>query len=223
MQLSKAFSQRAKGEMRKYLIDTALWNAYQGRKNTALLKSWVSSGRPVPPPHIVKQRIVEGYAKEFHVNTLIETGTYLGDMVYAMRHKFNKIISIELSNDLSVAARVRFRNYSHIDILSGDSAVLLPVQVDKLSGPCLFWLDGHYSGGITAKSSTETPILTELNSIFAHRLKNHVILIDDASCFDGSHDYPTLQELQEIITTRSPCYHLSVKDDVIRLHPPIGR
>ena len=96
-----------------------------GMRSTRLLKSWETNGR-FGPPHIVKQRMVLEYAKVFQTDTLIETGTYLGDMVYAMKEQFADIYSIELSEDLHNRAKLAFKRYSHIHLLRGDSAEVLP-------------------------------------------------------------------------------------------------
>jgi hypothetical protein len=52
----------------------------------------------------------------------------------------------------------------------------------------LFWLDGHFCGGVSAHGDKGTPILEELNLILSHRVKEHVILIDDARLFNGTFD-----------------------------------
>ena len=41
----------------------------------------------------------------------------------------------------------------------------VPELVRQLDGPALFWLDGHYSGGDTAKGELDTPVSAELESI----------------------------------------------------------
>jgi hypothetical protein len=60
--------------------------------------------------------------------------------------------------------------------------------------------------------------MKEVNAILEHK-QGHVILIDDARCFDGTHDYPTLNELQKLVALKRPDYMFSVLNDVIRIHP----
>ncbi|MCG2740183.1 MAG: hypothetical protein L6300_08080, partial [Syntrophaceae bacterium] len=79
-------------------------------------------------------------------------------------------------------------------------------------------LDSHYSGGETAKGKQETPIRRELLHIFSHPIAGHVILIDDAHCFDGTRDYPSLGELKNIILAARPSWVFEVRDDIIRSH-----
>jgi hypothetical protein len=183
------------------------------------LRSWEKSERTGPPPAIVKRQIVAAYGAGFVIETLIETGTWYGDMIYAMKDRFRTIFSVELSEDLCNLAKSRFRRFPHIHIMHGDSGDVLPQILADLSAPSLFWLDGHYSGFVTAKGAIDTPIRKELQAVLAHKIKDHVILIDDARCFDGTCDYPTVDELRELISVHRPGYGFSVLNDVIRIHP----
>jgi hypothetical protein len=196
-------------------------NVLLNLENNLRIAHWRKAGKPVPPPHAVKQQIVSGYASTFGASAFIETGTYLGDMVFAVRDRFREISSIELDADLWRRAKQRFRAYPHIQIWQGDSSELLPKILSDVSGNCLFWLDGHYSSGITAKGALETAVLKEVTTILGERIKSHVILIDDARCFDGTHDYPTLQGLREQVARIRPDYAFSVSNDVIRIHPQL--
>jgi hypothetical protein len=192
------------------------------RRDREARREWERQGRPSPPPHIVKEELIRNYAKTFNAKVLIETGTYLGDMVYAMRKSFSRIVSFELDQKLAEQAQNRFAKDSHIEIVQGDSGKLLGDYLAKIDEPSLFWLDGHYSGGITAKGVLETPIKNELNFIFSHPVAGHVILVDDARCFTGENDYPTLAELQSLVHDQKPNWKFSVEHDVIRIHPQLS-
>lgn len=188
------------------------------RRDLEARRTWEKEGRPSPPPHIIKEELIRDYAKNFNTNILIETGTYLGDMVHAMKKSFSKIISFELDQTLAAEAQQRFANDNHVRIVQGDSGKLLGDYLATIDEPCLFWLDGHYSGGITAKGALETPIKNELTAILSHPVNGHVILIDDARCFTGENDYPTLDELKNFVAERKPDHKFSVETDVIRIH-----
>ncbi len=188
------------------------------RRDLEARRAWESQGRPSPPPHIVKEDLIKSYARTFKTNVLIETGTYLGDMVHAMRKSFARIVSFELDQKLAEQAKKRFAGDSHVEIIQGDSGRLLGEYLKNVHEPCLFWLDGHYSGGITARGALETPIKNELNSILYHSTPGHVVLIDDARCFNGENDYPTLDELRQFVEERKPICQFSVESDVIRVH-----
>ena len=174
-------------------------------------------GLPALPPHILKQRIVKEYADRYSIRTFVETGTYLGDMVAATRGKFDKIVSIELDVTLWKTAKEKFASYEHISILQGDSSTILPSVVASISEPCLFWLDAHYSGGTTARGETETPIMKELHTVLDREGAGDVILVDDARLFVGKDDYPTVEQVRNLVAETRPDMSLESKDDIIRI------
>ena len=150
--------------------------------------------------------------------TLIETGTYCGDMINSQKNNFKKIVSIELDYKLYNKAIKKFNKYKHIKIINGDSAIVLENLCKEINDSVIFWLDGHYSGIGTSKGEKETPIYEELDSIFNNNI-NHIILIDDARCFNGECDYPTLNELFQIVNKKEKNYNIEVKNDIIRIIP----
>lgn len=194
------------------------FNIVQNYRYKRAYRKWLQSGKPIPTPNAVKQMIVKGYANRFKTSIFIETGTYLGDMVFEMINIFSKIYSIELSDKLYEKAKKKFSGYKDISILKGDSSRVLPKILNKIEEPCLFWLDAHYSKGITAKGEKETPVIEELKHILGHPIEDHVILIDDARCFTGQNNYPSLEELNKIILDKYPDHLFKVKDDIIRSH-----
>jgi hypothetical protein len=178
------------------------------------LEDWESRGRPLPLPHLLKHRVVLECARQSGTHTLVETGTYWGTMVEAGRDAFTRIYSIELQKAFYCRAKRKFAPYPHVKVLHGDSAALLPGVLAELSERALFWLDAHYSGGMTAKGQVETPISKELDLIWPHPIKGHIILVDDARLFDGTHGYPTVSFLSERAALLG--WSCEVKDDIIR-------
>jgi len=187
------------------------------RANDLVIQDWRKQGSPAPPPHILKQRILAHYARRYRLKSLVETGTYHGDMLDAMRKRFRQLFSIELSIDLCQRAKERLQAYPHISILQGDSSVELPKLLSTLNTPTLFWLDGHYSAGNTARGALETPVSSEIDAILKHTVRHHVILIDDARNFDGTHDYPLLDQFRRSILAARPTAKFAVADDIIRI------
>jgi hypothetical protein len=183
------------------------------------MEEWERRGRPNPPPHQVKRNIIAEFAKRFKTPILIETGTYKGDMIEAMLPNFQRLLSIELSKELHAEAARRFAGQHQVSILQGDSSVVLADILKTLDQPGLFWLDGHYSIGPTAKGDLNTPIRRELDLIFRHSLKNHVILIDDARLFVGANDYPSTEEVRRLVQEQPHQLTMDVADDVIRIYP----
>lgn len=166
----------------------------------------------------MKQEIVREYGRRFALDTLIETGTYRGDMINACRGTFNRIVSIELDDVLFEEAHRRFGASSQVSVLHGDSGQLLTDTLRTLAKPSLFWLDGHYCGTVTARGRVETPILLELSAILNHPVRDHVILIDDARCFDGTSDYPAIDDLRRLVLHARPDWVFEVASDIIRTH-----
>lgn len=192
------------------------WVVYPWRNWVVVVRKW---GKPVPPAHIVKQRTLQSYSKRFGLKILVETGTYYGDMVEAMKDSFDRIYSIELSRELYGKARERFKGATRIELICGDSGVELRNVVSKLDQPALFWLDGHYSGGDTAKGDKDTPIYEELNQILDAPDLGHVIIIDDARCFGSDPAYPRIRELKHFIQSKRSNVDIVVQDDSIRITP----
>ncbi|WP_018479133.1 SAM-dependent methyltransferase [Pontibacter roseus] len=200
----------------KSLIPRALKSWLVGLLQKQQLKDWQKSGYPLPPPDVVKYSIVREYQQKYGCKVLVETGTYTGNMVQAQKENFDRIISVELGEELAEAAKRKFKSDKHVSIIQGDSSEVLHQIVKELQEPALFWLDGHYSGGITAKGEKNCPIFEELTAILTDNKYNHVILIDDARCFIGQDDYPTVEELTEFIRSRDKKYRVSTEYDIIR-------
>ncbi|MGD0920892.1 MAG: hypothetical protein ABSA70_03905 [Terriglobia bacterium] len=182
------------------------------------LRNWEREGRIGPRPNLLKQKDVKECAREFQLRTMVESGTYHGAMVSATKDIFSRIVSIELDKTLYERAKKKFSRYGHISILQGDSGEVLGNLLPTITEPCLFWLDAHYSGGPTAKGRIETPILQELHHVLHHPVAGHVILIDDAHCFVGQNDYPTIKDVRELVLGLHSDWVVEVKDDMIHLH-----
>ena len=182
-------------------------------------RKWEMNGKPLPPPHTIKQEAIQHYQKKSGYGILVETGTYKGDMILAQKDFFKKLYSIELSPALYQRAKKRFRKYSYVTLLQGNSGEVISRVLGELQEPAIFWLDGHYSGGITATSEKHSPINEELQALISNNRFQHIVLIDDARVFTGENGYPTIEEAKEITIRNFPGYHFSVEEDIIRLVP----
>jgi len=160
--------------------------------------------------------VIGEYQKKHDIAVLVETGTYMGDMVEAQKKRFKKIFSIELDIKLYNMAKERFKNDNNVILFQGDSSVVLPDVLLNISEPTIFWLDGHFSGGITARGKKDCPIFEELGSILEKNKTNHVILIDDAILFVGKGDYPAIEDLIRYVKSKNAMYNFEIKNDIIR-------
>lgn len=197
----------------------SLRTARKKRKSLQEVKEWEKLGRPAPPPHAIKQQNLLHYATTYNLKILVETGTFNGDMVEAMKNHFDEIYSVELSQSFFNKARIRFKSQKNVFLIHGDSGDEMKTLIQRIDKPTLFWLDGHYSGGETALGEKDTPVLEELNCILDSRDLKHVIIIDDARLFGSDLSYPTIEELKNVVTSRRNNLEISIADDSIRITP----
>jgi hypothetical protein len=197
----------------KSYIDVTDW------KCNSDVATWEQNGQPVPPPFGYKRQLIRDYADRYNLHVMLETGTYLGHMCYSTQDIFSRIATIELDPSLHAAAKKRLSRYPHVECHLGDSGEALPRLLASIHEPCQIWLDAHYSAGRTAKGSVETPISAELDVVLNHQVRNHVVLIDDARGFDGTHDYPRMDDLRKTVTALRPDLSFTVEHDIIRMVP----
>lgn len=175
-----------------------------------------------------KRRAIEHIRIQFLPEYFIETGTFLGDTTDYFKDSFKKLFSVELSESLALRAKKRFLNNSNVEIIHGDSSDKLPQILNEIDKTGLFWLDGHYSSEfylngeyfITAKADKNTPVETELKFLLNAQFP-HLILIDDARLFDGTHDYPHLKKIEQKVADSSKEFNVFVKHDIIHILPVI--
>lgn len=207
-----------KNKIKNILIKFGLWYSLNLLRRTPDILSWLALGCNDVAPHPIKMMFIKSYLKKYQIGNFVETGTYLGDTLGYIARKGVQCTSIELSKELYEAACKRFDRYKNVKLVQGDSGQRLPELLKEINNPTLFWLDGHYSGGNTASAEIRTPISAELEAIFCHPIKRHVILIDDARCFNGKNDYPYLDYLLRVIREEGS-YSAMVSMDIIRLVP----
>lgn len=172
---------------------------------------------PIPMSGDAKVETILAYARSHGTKMLVETGTYRGQTVDGCLGHFDRIWTIELDDALHDAARRRFLPWPHVTVVHGDSAACLPAVLAEIDGPALFWLDAHYSGGITAQGEIDSPIWTEITTILERTGSTDVILIDDARDF-GKGGYPKVSEVEALIGARRPTWRFEVRDDIVRAH-----
>jgi hypothetical protein len=192
------------------------------RQTLQFKRSIKQNGFQMPLPAFVKRSIVKRHLLDFGLQTLVETGTQYGDTPWFFRDELSEIWSIELSPALADLTRQRFRKYPHIHIVQGDSSDRLPEIIPQLKTPTLFWLDGHYSSGVTARGTLDCPIYAELQAVFSICRQRWVVMVDDARLFGAETDYPTLKELANFIRGALPEVEFTVEHDMIKIVPPLA-
>ena len=150
--------------------------------------------------------------------TLIETGTYLGEGIKkALKVGFEKIYSIEIEKSHYDSACKNLKesiDNGSVELFLGSSDVMLEKILSKIDKPVTFWLDAHCGWRNTSK--TECPLYKELYAIRDHKINTHTILVDDMRVIrKQSHDWASgLSEdgIIEIIKSINPDYEISYED-----------
>ena len=173
---------------------------------------WKLRGEPRRIPHIIKQRTVLECAQAFGLTTLVETGTYYGEMIAAVAPRFRHIYSIEIDASLAKLARDRFRKFGHVTIVEGDSQRAVPQLLRQLNEACLWWLDAGYCGW-AGEAGRADRLGSEFEAILADREHDHVILMDDADGVSG------LEALIQSIECNHPDRQVDVARNIIRITP----
>ena len=54
--------------------------------------------------------------------------------------------------------------------------------------------------------------------IFSHEIEGHVILIDDATIFDGTNNCPSINEIKKMVEQNSNYSNFEIDDNIIRIY-----
>jgi len=146
----------------------------------------------------LKEILKEVNKSENDFDLFIESGSYVGDTIGNIKSLFKQIISIEITEKYYDYCKRKFVNNKNIEIIKGDSLLVLPELIDKYQDKkMLFFLDGHYSAGDTGKNDMDVPLIEELK-IINEKYNNYVlIIVDDADLFDTHDIYLTWEGINE--------------------------
>lgn len=122
----------------------------------------------------------------FKTRIFVETGTYMGDTIYNVKSAYEKVYSIELNKSYVERAMRVFEHDRNVHLIHGDSSECMGPLCRSIDAPTFFWLDGHWSGGCTARGAKDCPLLEEIASIVENCKPKCVIAIDDVRLF-GTH------------------------------------
>jgi len=173
---------------------------------------WSKRDYASPSPHFIKQACL--LRNGLPNATWVETGTFLGQTTQFLAKHCTQVFSIEPEPKLFVRARTLFSKCSNVEILNGTSEEVFPTLLPRITGDVNFWLDGHYSAGITFKGPQDTPILDELECI-SRNIDNFgriCVLVDDIRCFNPRlpeySTYPALDTLVDWATRHKLDWHI---------------
>ena len=203
---------------RKLLRQTPFYSTVKALGHYPDYWYWNLRGKPQRSPHLLKQKTVREYGNKFGLRILIETGTYYGEMVSAMKSQFDMIYSIEQNPELAARAAKEFAKHPHIQIIQGDSQTALPEILKSLDKPALFWLDAGYYGW-SGEQGDQKRLGVELDAILHHKINGHVILMDDAHGLNGKNGALTIEEVTKKILADFPNRKVEVAFDILRITP----
>jgi hypothetical protein len=134
--------------------------------------------------HNIEQTL-RNYSKDYNLDTFVETGTFNGVTTEIASKIFKHVYSIELSEKLYCAAQEKFKSYTNVTCMQGDSPDVLVGLIENISEDALFFLDAHWAGDLSVRGTSDSPLLREL-SILAKRnyTNNDLIIVDDVSFFN---------------------------------------
>ena len=143
------------------------------------------------------------------VNTVVETGTFLGESTKVMADNFKKVYTIELDEKLyhDTSSKLKNEGYENIEFILGDSGEKIEKLTKEIKEPTVFFLDAHWSGDDSVKwekgewggygvntahlgdndvptAEEQVPMDREIRSIVNNFKSKGVIYIDDLENFD---------------------------------------
>ena len=162
------------------------------------MQQWRARGYLENAPQLVKQNLFVKYGVP--QAQWVETGTFLGENTDFLSNSYSFVHSIEPEKELYKNAMKKFLN-QNVELFNGVSEDVMPSLLLRLKGDINFWLDGHYSAGVTFKGNKDCPVEEELIAI-KNNLLNFTkvsILIDDVRLFLPTNttysDYPSIDFL----------------------------
>lgn len=105
-----------------------------------------------------------------------------GGTIFSLEPYFNTLYTIEFSKKYYNNTKNKY-NGNKINFILGDSSIVFESLLPNISDKCIFFLDGHWSGGDTGHSNKDCPLyeeITHINNLFTN---DAIIIIDDFRLF----------------------------------------
>lgn len=115
----------------------------------------------------------EYFRDKFKIETVIETGTYLGGTTKVLSKMFHRVFTVELTDEMFEKSCKYLEGITNIGSIQGSSDKVLDSLLDEpelQSEPLLFFLDAHWTNAC--------PLLGELKAIADHKIKPVIIIHD---------------------------------------------
>jgi Ribosomal RNA adenine dimethylase len=167
------------------------------------------------PHSYTKFRAIKTTAQKVGAKTFIETGTYLGVTTRRCAPVFDAVYTIELDQKLADQASEFLRSKKNVEVLQGDALNVLPKILDKNVRDILVFLDGHFSGGVTACGDLPEPAIEELKILAGAKDRIAAIIIDDFRLFGTEPGFPSKSALFKALEEYFPSFRVTVSLDQI--------
>ena len=135
-------------------------------------------------------------------NTFIESGTYEGDTIFSLEPYFNNLFTIEYSKSLYENTKNKYMG-NKINFILGDSSIIFNTLLLSIKEKSIFFLDGHWSGGLTGKSDKDCPLIEEITCINNLFVNDAIIIIDDHRLFEKGPNNSNANEDWSLINDNS--------------------
>ena len=119
-------------------------------------------------------------------STFIETGTSYGASIHSIHPYFEKLWTVELSQELYTHTKPLTDSIPHCTHVLGDSLIELPKFLHSIpdTDKVFFWLDAHYSSQNTARNHLDCPLIEECLVIDQnYKSDSAIVVIDDVRLF----------------------------------------
>jgi hypothetical protein len=167
------------------------------------------------PHSYTKFRAITGIKKKVSAKNFIETGTYLGVTTRRCASHFDNVYTIELDPALAEKAGKFLSAKKNVHVIQGDALDKLPEILTKDIDNILVFLDGHFSGGVTACGSMPEPALEEIKILAKFKQKIAGIIIDDFRLFGTEAGFPAKSSLFQAVEEYFPQFDVTVSLDQI--------
>ena len=147
----------------------------------------------------------------------METGTNIGESTVMVSNLFESVLSVEADPTLAKCARalVGYMGIHNTEIHEGHSVEFVKRLEPRVGSQCVFFLDAHYSRGITTRMYGNCPLQEELNVIVS-RFPKAVIVADDVRTMNGRRGFPSLLSL---LSSIPPSMNVCIAHDQLIITP----
>lgn len=174
-------------------------------------------------------KLVITLKERYTLQDFIETGTYYGNTaIWASRH-FERVITIECSQEIYKKTVSKYSTVKNVNFVLGDSRAVLKTLVSQLTHPVLLWLDAHWSGGETYGENDKCPLIEEIRAINMSQCP-HFVFIDDARLFTSPpprphriEKWPSIDEVIEALKSGNHKNYIVLIEDVIIAVPEYAK